>query len=42
MNKLLKDEKWLELATIYYQETAITRLLIDILSNKEDLENKAN
>jgi Reverse transcriptase (RNA-dependent DNA polymerase)/Endonuclease-reverse transcriptase len=42
IDKLLKNEKRLELATIHWQETAINRSLIDDLSNKEDLENEAS
>ena len=42
IDKLLKDEKRLELAIIHWKETAIDRPLIDNLSNEEDLENEAN
>jgi hypothetical protein len=41
IDKLLKNEKRLRLATIHWQETAINRPLIDDLSSKEDLENEA-
>jgi macrodomain Ter protein organizer (MatP/YcbG family) len=42
IDKLIQDEKQLEIAAIYWQKTAINRPLIDNLSNKEDLEEEAN